>query len=81
MSLCSEDGPHDRVDVLIVGAGPAGLIAATALSIFNIKVRVIDKRPHVVTYGQADGIQSRTLEILQSYGLVDRILSEGCHIW
>lgn len=33
-----------KVDVLIVGAGPAGLMAANWLSRLNVKTRIIDKR-------------------------------------
>ena len=67
----------DEVDVLIVGAGPAGLMAANALSSFGISVRIIDKRPQNVMVGQADGLQPRTIEVLQSYGLASRLLREG----
>ncbi len=71
----------DKVDVLIVGAGPAGLMAANALSSFGVSVRVIDQRPQSVIAGQADGIQPRTIEVLQSYGLASRILKEGNQMW
>lgn len=35
---------EDHVDVLIVGAGPAGLMLANWLSRFNVKTRIVDKR-------------------------------------
>ncbi|CAF2157121.1 unnamed protein product [Rotaria magnacalcarata] len=71
----------DKVDVLIVGAGPAGLMAANALSSFGINVRIIDQRPASIVAGQADGIQPRTTEVLQSYGLANRLLREGNQLW
>jgi 2-polyprenyl-6-methoxyphenol hydroxylase-like FAD-dependent oxidoreductase len=77
----SVDSFPDKVDVLIVGAGPAGLMAANALSSFGISVRVIDQRPHSVIAGQADGIQPRTCEVLQGYGLASRVLKEGNQMW
>ncbi|KAG6829067.1 hypothetical protein H0H92_005841 [Tricholoma furcatifolium] len=66
-----------EVDVLIIGAGPAGLMACNALSRAGINVRIVDKRPRKVAAGQADGIQPRTIEVLQSYGLADRLLAEA----
>lgn len=71
----------DKVDVLIIGAGPAGLMAANALSSFGVSVRVIDQRPNSVIVGQADGIQPRTIEVLQSYGLAKRLMTEGNQMW
>jgi phenol 2-monooxygenase len=71
----------DKVDVLIVGAGPAGLMAANALSNYGVNIRVIDQRPRSVPAGQADGIQPRTTEVLQSYGLAARLLKEGNQMW
>lgn len=71
----------NKVDVLIIGAGPAGLMAANALSSFGINVRIIDQRPTSIVAGQADGIQPRTIEVLQSYGLASRLLKEGNQMW
>ncbi|OBZ73534.1 Phenol 2-monooxygenase [Grifola frondosa] len=65
------------VDVLIIGAGPAGLMCANSLARAGVNVRIIDERPAKVMAGQADGVQPRTIEVLQSYGLADRLLREG----
>ncbi|KIJ06760.1 hypothetical protein PAXINDRAFT_20037 [Paxillus involutus ATCC 200175] len=65
------------VDVLIIGAGPAGLMCANALAMAGVDVRIIEQRPTKLTVGQADGIQSRTIEVLQSYGLAERLIREG----
>ncbi|KJA23481.1 hypothetical protein HYPSUDRAFT_137515 [Hypholoma sublateritium FD-334 SS-4] len=76
-----------QVDVLIVGAGPAGLMACNALAKCGVDVRIIDQREDKVAAGHADGIQPRTLEIFQasnahsfSYGLADRLLRDGAQL-
>ncbi|KAI8995217.1 FAD binding domain-containing protein [Trametes punicea] len=71
---------ESKVDVLIIGAGPAGLMCANALAHAKIPVRLIDKRPGNILAGQADGIHARTLEILQSYGLARRLIDESAEI-
>ncbi|MCJ1358089.1 MAG: hypothetical protein MMC33_008087 [Icmadophila ericetorum] len=63
-------------DLLIVGAGPAGLMLATWAARCGIETRIIDKRGTKVFNGQADGLQCRSLEIFDSFGFVDRILKE-----
>ncbi|KAH7890912.1 FAD binding domain-containing protein [Phlebopus sp. FC_14] len=68
---------ESRVDVLIIGAGPAGLMCGNALATAGVDVRIIDQRPVKVSAGQADGIQPRTIEVLQSYGLAERLIREG----
>ncbi|KAF9224075.1 hypothetical protein BS17DRAFT_780425 [Gyrodon lividus] len=65
------------VDVLIIGAGPAGLMCGNALAMAGANVRIIDQRPVKVAAGQADGIQPRTIEVMQSYGLAERLIREG----
>lgn len=40
----SDSSKEDHVDVLIVGAGPAGLMLANWLSRFDIRTRIVDKR-------------------------------------
>ncbi|KAF8849456.1 phenol hydroxylase [Acephala macrosclerotiorum] len=69
-----------EVDVLIVGAGPAGLMAATWMSRCGIKTRIIDKRGTKIFSGQADGLQCRTLEIFDSFGFADRVWKESNHM-
>ncbi|KAI2631113.1 FAD binding domain-containing protein [Xylaria nigripes] len=58
-----------EVDVLIVGAGPAGLMLSLWLSRLGIVTRIVDKRTDKIFSGQADGFQARTLEILDSFGI------------
>jgi phenol 2-monooxygenase len=68
----------DLVDVLIVGAGPAGMVAAAQLSRFpGITTRIIDRRGGRLEIGQADGIQSRSVETFQAFGFADRIVEEA----
>lgn len=40
----------------------------------------LDAKPGTLKAGQADGLQPRTLEVLQSLGIADEIISEGCHM-
>ncbi|QHC61177.1 FAD-binding monooxygenase [Rathayibacter sp. VKM Ac-2760] len=71
----------DEVDVLIVGAGPAGMILAAQLSQFpGITTRIIDRRPARLAIGQADGIQARSVETFQAFGFAERIVSEAYRI-
>ena len=68
----------DEVDVLIVGAGPAGMIAAAQLAMFsNVTTRIVDRRPGRLEIGQADGIQARSVETFQAFGFAERIVAEA----
>ncbi|WP_210604750.1 FAD-dependent monooxygenase [Brevibacterium oceani] len=76
----SEDLP-DEVDVLIVGSGPAGMIAAAQLSQYpDVNARMIEKRDSRLVIGQADGIQARSVETFQAFGFAEEIMREGYHI-
>jgi phenol 2-monooxygenase len=78
------DRPADlpgEVDVLIVGAGPAGMIAAAQLAQFpNIVTRLVERRPGRLEIGQADGIQARSVETFQAFGFASRIADEAFRI-
>ena len=65
------------VDVLIVGAGPTGLMAAATLARYGVPFRAIDKRPQQVIRGHAGGIQPRTAEILHSLGFQPTLAIHG----
>ncbi|KAL2786246.1 FAD binding domain-containing protein [Aspergillus keveii] len=70
-----------KTDLLIIGAGPAGLMAACWASQFSegMSTRMIDLKSARTATGHADGIHSRTLEIFDSFGIVDPILRRGVH--
>ena len=65
------------VDVLIVGAGPTGFMAAATLARYGISFRLIDKRPQQVLRGHAAGLQPRTAEVLHSLGLRHTLAARG----
>ncbi|OQE31501.1 hypothetical protein PENSTE_c001G02711 [Penicillium steckii] len=64
-------------DVVIVGAGPAGLLAATWMARTGVKTLIIEKRASQSRVGRADGLEGRTLEILDSFGLASQIWKEA----
>ena len=68
-----------HTDLLIIGAGPAGLMAACWAAQYDMSTRIIDEKSGRTRTGHADGIHSRTLEILESFGVVDPILRQGVH--
>ncbi|KAJ7049750.1 phenol 2-monooxygenase [Mycena amicta] len=64
----AEIHPHKVYDVVVVGGGPAGLMAALCLTTYGFNILHIDERPHPTTAGRADGIQPRTIEVLRNIG-------------
>ncbi|PCH00610.1 Monooxygenase, FAD-binding [Penicillium occitanis (nom. inval.)] len=70
----------NQTDVLIIGAGPAGLMLANWLSRCGVKTRIVDKRGTKIFNGQADGLTCRTLEIFDSFDLAHRAWRESNHM-
>jgi len=60
-----------QTDVLIVGAGPVGLMTALLLEKVGLDYVVVERRPGLHTAPQAHVITSRTLEICRSIGISD----------
>jgi 2-polyprenyl-6-methoxyphenol hydroxylase-like FAD-dependent oxidoreductase len=52
-----------RSDVLIIGAGPTGLVLALWLTKLGVKVRIVDKSAESGTTSRALAVQARTLEL------------------
>ena len=63
--------------VLIVGAGPTGLVLAIELARRGVPFRLIDRRPAPLGRDRAVVVKSRSLEMLAGMGLVDRFLQRG----
>jgi 2-polyprenyl-6-methoxyphenol hydroxylase-like FAD-dependent oxidoreductase len=63
--------------VLVVGAGPAGLVAATVLAELGVEVRIVDRDPGPVPQSRAAVVHVRTLELLDRLGLAERAVAEG----
>ncbi|MFC5143037.1 FAD-dependent monooxygenase [Actinomycetospora rhizophila] len=75
------DGLPDTADVLIVGAGPAGLVLAAQLAAFpDIRTVVIDRRDGPLEVGQADGVACRTVEMFEAFGLARHVVAEGYQV-
>lgn len=67
-----------EVDVLIVGAGPAGQLLGAQLAHFpDITTRIIEPKPGPLQQGNADGLQCRTIEIFEAFGFSERVLKEA----
>jgi 2-polyprenyl-6-methoxyphenol hydroxylase-like FAD-dependent oxidoreductase len=66
-----------RSDVLIVGAGPTGLILALWLTRFGVKVRIVDKTAEAGTTSRALAVHARTLELYRQLDLADVIIARG----
>jgi 2-polyprenyl-6-methoxyphenol hydroxylase-like FAD-dependent oxidoreductase len=67
----------EPTDVLIVGAGPTGLVLALWLNRMGVRVRVVDKAAEPGTTSRALAVQARTLELYRQVGLADAVVNRG----
>ena len=73
----SEQSSRRDCQVLVVGAGPTGLVLACELLARGVRARIIDKGDGVVLQTRALGIHARTLEVLDMMGLAERFAEHG----
>ena len=64
-------------DVLIVGAGPTGLVLALWLTRLGVRVKIIDKTSEPGTTSRALAVQARTLELYGQLGIADLVVERG----
>ena len=64
-------------DVIVVGAGPTGLMLAGELRLQGIDVVVLEQDEEPPLFVRALGIHVRTIEIMEQRGLLDRFLACG----
>ncbi|MCV7144472.1 FAD-dependent monooxygenase [Mycobacterium riyadhense] len=70
--------PTSEHAVVIVGGGPTGLMLAGELALAKVDVAIVERRASQDLIGmRAGGLHSRTIEVLDQRGIVDRFLSQG----
>jgi 2-polyprenyl-6-methoxyphenol hydroxylase-like FAD-dependent oxidoreductase len=60
-------------DVIIVGAGPTGLMLAAELRLAGVRPLVLERRPQLQEVAKTNGLGGRILELLAYRGLMDRL--------
>jgi 2-polyprenyl-6-methoxyphenol hydroxylase-like FAD-dependent oxidoreductase len=73
-------------DVLIVGAGPTGLVLALWLKSLGVRALIFDKTAEPGTTSRALAVQARTLEFYSQLGIADAVVARGrkavaAHLW
>lgn len=66
-----------KYDIVIIGAGPVGLLLSTCLARWGYSIKHIDNRPEPTKTGRADGIQPRSLDLLRNMGLKPAIMAHA----
>ena len=67
----------DATDVIVVGAGPTGLMLACELALAGVRCRIVERRNGQSNVTRAFAVHARTLELLDARGLADDLLSRG----
>jgi 2-polyprenyl-6-methoxyphenol hydroxylase-like FAD-dependent oxidoreductase len=65
------------VQVLIAGAGPTGLALACDLARRRVQFRIVDKAEAYFIGSKGKGLQPRSLEVMDDFGIVDQVLRNG----
>ncbi|MFF6872012.1 FAD-dependent oxidoreductase [Streptomyces sp. NPDC012450] len=76
----AEHAPADRTaDVLVVGAGPTGLLLAGDLATAGVRVTLLERREHAADTAmtRSFAVHARTLEVLDARGLADELVALG----
>jgi 2-polyprenyl-6-methoxyphenol hydroxylase-like FAD-dependent oxidoreductase len=68
---------HPDPEVLVVGAGPVGLVAALFLQQYGVRVKIIDTHARISQHSYALAIHPRTLRILDEAGLSEGLIRAG----
>jgi len=68
---------RERTPVLIAGAGPAGLTVAIELARRGVESLLVERRPELSGLPRATTVSMRTMEIMRTWGIEDRVRAGG----
>ncbi|MGH8844123.1 MAG: FAD-dependent monooxygenase, partial [Advenella sp.] len=68
---------HSSIDILICGAGTAGLTLAIDLARRGVSFRLVEKRATPFPGSRGKGIQPRTQEVFEDLGILDKVVARG----
>ena len=68
---------QQHTPVVIVGAGPSGLMMAAQLLRYGVQPVIVDSKQGPTTHSKALAVQARSMEIYRQMGIVDKVLNDG----
>jgi 2-polyprenyl-6-methoxyphenol hydroxylase-like FAD-dependent oxidoreductase len=71
----------NTTDVIVVGAGPTGLMLACELAMRGVAVRLLEERQDLPNVTRAFGVHARTLELLDARGMADELVKRGLPVY
>ncbi|MEU7278988.1 FAD-dependent monooxygenase [Streptomyces sp. NPDC045431] len=75
-----DPGASDAYDVLVVGGGPTGMMAACELLRRGIRVRIVDRAPEPSPFPKALLVWPRSLDLFEDLGVLPRLREAGLQI-
>src|ERR1700728_4372624 len=79
LDVSTKRADEERAEVIVIGAGPVGLVSALQLGRAGIKTLVLERRPTFSVHPKAAGIHARTMEIYRQLGVSDSFRANGIH--
>jgi 2-polyprenyl-6-methoxyphenol hydroxylase-like FAD-dependent oxidoreductase len=65
------------IDVTVVGGGPTGLMLASELRLHGVRVVVLERLTEPTRQARAQGLHTRSVEVMDQRGLLERFLAVG----
>ncbi|KAJ5723065.1 hypothetical protein N7488_001100 [Penicillium malachiteum] len=81
VTRCVAGAVDATTTVVVVGAGPSGLMLACNLARFGIEVIILDDRPDKTSTGKADGMQPKTIETFKQMRLAEPLLKNAARVY
>jgi 2-polyprenyl-6-methoxyphenol hydroxylase-like FAD-dependent oxidoreductase len=68
---------NEMIDVIVVGAGPTGLMLAAELRLHGVRVLVLEREAEPTPVVRALGMHARSIELMDQRGVLERFLALG----